>query len=79
MVKDMFDREIRAGDICVYPVRRGSQMWMATVHVQHVTDESGKRPTVYGVKQLGERPVTITSLDRVAIIGRKVVPSLTED
>lgn len=26
MLKDKFDREIKAGDTVVYPVRRGSQM-----------------------------------------------------
>lgn len=67
--RDMFDREIRLGDICVYPVRRGSQMWMNRITVQKLSHDPRGEPRLSGVKQDGY-PVNVTSLDRVAIIGR---------
>ena len=74
VAKDMFDREIRVGDICVYPVRRGSQMWMNRVLVMKITHNPRGEPTLSGQKQDGY-PVRVTSLDRVAIIGRdNVIP-----
>lgn len=74
--KDMFDREIRIGDICVYPVRRGSQMWVNRVVVQRIIHNARGEPKISGLKQDGY-PVNIVSLDRVAIIGRNnVIPSL---
>ena len=72
--KDMFDREIRVGDVCVYPVRRGSAMWMNRVTVQRISHDPRGAPKLSGVKGDGY-PVNVTSLDRVAIIGRDgVVP-----
>jgi hypothetical protein len=74
--RDMFDREVRIGDICVYPVRRGSQMWMNRVVVQKISHDPRGAPKLSGLKQDGY-PVNVTSLDRVAIIGRdNVVPFL---
>ncbi len=71
---DMFDREVRAGDICVYPVRRGSRMWMNKVVVKSVVIHEQGTPTIIGMKQDGY-PVRIKALDRVAIIGRDgIVP-----
>ncbi len=69
VAKDMFDREIRVGDICVYPVRRGSQMWMNRLTVQRITFDPAGNPRLSGVKGDGY-PVSVTSMDRVAIIGR---------
>ena len=68
--KDMFERVIKTGDICVYPVRRGSKMWMNRITVLKIShDESGKAK-MSGQKQDGYA-VNVTSLDRVAIIGRE--------
>ena len=67
--RDMFDREIRVGDICVYPVRRGSKMWMNRITINRITHDVKGQPKLNGVKGDGY-PVNITSLGRVAIIGR---------
>jgi len=76
VAKDMFDREIRLGDVCVYPVRRGSKMWMNKVTVMKITHNPAGEPKLAGQKQDGYQ-VRVTSLDRVAIIGRdNVVPTL---
>ena len=69
VAKDMFGREVRVGDICVYPVRRGSQMWMNRVSVMKISHDPRGAPKLSGQKQDGY-PVTVTSLERVAIIGR---------
>lgn len=66
---DMFDREVRVGDICVYPVRRGSRMWMNKVVVKSVVADELGIPIIVGIKQDGY-PVRIKALGRVAIIGR---------
>lgn len=73
---DMFGREIRVGDLCVYPVRRGSSMWMNRITVNKITHDPRGNPKLGGVKGDGY-PVNVTSLDRVALIGRdNVVPFL---
>lgn len=72
--EDMFGREIRVGDLCVYPVRRGSAMWMNRLTVQKISYNLRGEAKLSGVKQDGY-PVNVTSLDRVALIGRdNVVP-----
>lgn len=72
--KDMFDREIRTGDICVYPVRRGSSMWMNRFTIQAIGRTPHGGVKLSGVKGDGY-PVNVTSLSRVAIIGRdNVIP-----
>lgn len=67
--KDFFDREILLGDLCIYPVRRGSQMWLNRITVTSITHDLNGEPRLAGNKQDGY-PVRVTSLDRVAIIGR---------
>lgn len=67
--RDMFDREIKVGDLCVYPVRRGSQMWMNRLVVNKITQDARGRFKLSGLKGDGYT-VHVTSLDRVAIIGR---------
>ena len=72
--KDMFDREIKVGDICVYPVRRGSNMWMNRITVNKITHDPRGNAKLSGLKGDGY-PVNVTSLDRVALIGRdNVIP-----
>ncbi len=67
--KDMFGREIRVGDLCVYPVRRGSSMWMNRITINNIVHDPRGVPGLSGVKGDGY-PVKVTSLGRVAIIGR---------
>lgn len=67
--QDMFGREIKTGDICVYPVRRGSEMWMNRFTVQAIGRTPKGAHKLSGVKGDGY-PVNVTSLQRVAIIGR---------
>lgn len=72
--KDFLDRQIKVGDICVYPVRRGSSMWLNRFTVLKIT------PTLNGgVKLSGQKgdghAVTVTGIDRVVIVGRdNVIP-----
>jgi hypothetical protein len=74
--KDAFDREIRLGDICAYPVRRRSSMWLNKMTVQKITYDVAGNPKIHGQKQDGYK-VRVASLDRVVIIGRNnVIPFL---
>ena len=61
---DFLGREIRPGDLIVYPWRRGSQMGLNKLSVMQVTPES-----VSGFSNLG-RPVKITNLKNVVVIER---------
>jgi len=72
--KDMFDRVIKVGDICVYPVRRGSHMWMNRLTVQNISLTYTGAIKVEGLRGDGY-PISITSIDRLAIIGRNnIIP-----
>jgi len=59
---DFLGRIIRAGDLIVYPWRRGSQMGLNKMNVTQVTDTS-----VGGYSNTG-RPVTIRNLKNVVVV-----------
>jgi hypothetical protein len=59
---DFMGREIVAGNIIAYPVRRGSKMWLNKLNVQHVEDDK-----VVGYNNLGRR-ITITNLKNVLVV-----------
>lgn len=61
---DFLGREIRPGDLIVYPWRRKSAMGLNKIGVNHVTDSS-----VGGFSKLG-RPVKITNLRNVVVVER---------
>lgn len=52
MVKDFLDHEISKGDTVIYPVRRGSSMWLKRIVVQHVDEQRG---AVIGTNDNGRR------------------------
>jgi len=58
---DFLGREIRPGDLIVYPWRRGSAMGLNKLSVQQVTEQH-----VSGYSNLG-RPVKITNLKNVVV------------
>lgn len=64
-VKDFLGREIRAGDMVVYPVRRGSSMWLKKLRIQQV--EPGPKPRISGYNDLG-RLVTIFNVDSCVVV-----------
>lgn len=66
---DHFGREIHIGDLCAYPVRRGAKMWINRLTVQKLTHDLKGNPKISGVKGNGYS-VSVTSLDRVVLVGR---------
>ena len=62
---DFLGREIRRGDVIVYPWRRGSRMGLSKLCVEEVTQES-----VGGHSNLGRR-VTIRNLKNVVVVERR--------
>lgn len=76
--KDFADREIKVGDVCAYPVRRGSRMWLNRLLVQAIVPEMDGSLKLKGTNRDGH-PVTITTLDRVVIIGRNNTVPMLED
>ncbi len=64
--RDFLGNLITATDTIVYPVRRGSQMWMNRLVVQAVRDtDAGVRVT--GVNDAG-RPIQIQNLTNVIVV-----------
>ena len=59
---DFFGLLIEKGDMVVYPVRKGSRMWM----VSGLVDELGEGRIKVDVS--GRKPAWVTALDRVVII-----------
>jgi hypothetical protein len=64
MPKDIMDREIEAGHVIVYPVRKGSQMWLKKLEVSRVDE---LKRTLHGMNTMGV-PVTIKNLNTVAVV-----------
>lgn len=78
VAKDFLAREIKVGDICAYPVRRGSRMWLNRLLVQAIVPDVDGSPKLKGQNRDGH-PVTISTLDRVVIVGRNnTVPQLED-
>ncbi len=61
---DFLGREVRPGDLIVYPWRRGAAMGLNKLSVQMVTPES-----IGGYSNTG-RPVKITNLKNVVVVER---------
>jgi len=68
---DCLGREIRPGDLIVYPWRRGSAMGLNKLSVQRVTPEY-----VSGYSNLG-RPVKVTNLRNVVVVLTREMKSLS--
>ena len=66
MAVDFMGRSVKAGDTVVYPVRRGSSMWLNKLRVTQV-DESGVQPKLVGFNPAGRR-VQVQSLDNVVVV-----------
>lgn len=62
---DFLGRTIHAGDTVVYPVRRGSKMWLAKLSVTQVLDDS-----LIGFNHLGKR-ITIHNLKNVLVAAKE--------
>jgi hypothetical protein len=60
--RDFTGRIIEAGHVVVYPVRRGSKMWLNKLSVAQVNDDS-----IEGYSSLGSR-LTIRNLQNVVIV-----------
>lgn len=64
MPKDIMGREIEAGHVIVYPVRKGSQMWLKKLELSCVDELKG---TLHGMNTMGV-PITIKNLNTVAVV-----------
>ncbi len=63
---DFLGRKIESGDTLVYPVRRGSAMWLRKMIVEAV-GQHGERWRLYGSNDTGHR-VTIDNLDTCVVV-----------
>lgn len=64
-VIDCVGREIKPGCSILYPVRRGSRMWLSRLQVQQIVP--GKRPYLSGFNTDGRR-VNVRNLDMTIVI-----------
>lgn len=71
MVTDYAGHELKAGQTVVYPVRRGSAMWLSEITVTKVN--GGGEPSIIGSNSEGRR-VTVKNLKNVVIITK--VPAI---
>ena len=67
--RDFLDKSISAGDLLIYPVRRGSQMWLNKLRVEAVR-ETAKGRAVSGSNDAGRR-VTVHNLQNCVVAGSK--------
>jgi len=72
VIVDYAGHELKAGQIVVYPVRRGSSMWLSEIKVTQVVD--GSAPYIKGFNREG-RPVTVKNLKNVVIIDKSIPPA----
>lgn len=61
---DHFKKEIKPGQTVVYPVRRGSSMWLSEMKVQQVVE--AEEPYLTGYNNLGRR-IALHNLTNVII------------
>lgn len=67
-VKDCVGREIKAGCTILYPVRRGSRMWLSRLQVQSaVPGDETRPPRVSGFNGDGRR-VNVHNIDMVVVV-----------
>jgi hypothetical protein len=66
---DFLGRKIKEGDTLVYPVRRGSSMWLKKITVTRITesDRGGVKTIVIGVNDSGRR-ITLMKPERSVIV-----------
>ncbi len=72
MVTDYAGHELKAGQVVVYPVRRGSSMWLSEIKLTQVV--GGSAPYIKGFNNEG-RPVTVKNLNNVVIIDKSLPPA----
>jgi hypothetical protein len=62
MSRDFIGRAIAAGDTVVYPVRRGSSMWLNKMNVTQVADDH-----ITGFNSDGRR-ITVKNLNNTVVV-----------
>ena len=67
-VTDHVGREIKAGCSILYPVRRGSDMWLSTMTVQQVVPGDEQKPAYVSGFNTDGRRVSVHNLKNVVVI-----------
>jgi hypothetical protein len=71
-LKDFMGRDITVNSTIVYPVRRGSSMWMQKMKVTQII--TGNKVSIGGFNGDG-RKITIHNIDNVTVV-EPIVPSV---
>jgi hypothetical protein len=72
LIFDFIGREIKVGDTVIYPVRRGSKMWMQKIKVTQLVP--GTTPTLGGFNGEG-RKITLHNLENVTVVEPLPLPA----
>lgn len=65
---DYMGHPIKVGCTIIYPVRRGSSMWLSQLRVQRIVDnDGGKAPYLAGFNNEGRR-INIHNLKNVVVV-----------
>ena len=65
---DFLGREIEVGHTIVYPVRRGSRMWMQMASVTEIRQHDRTQPPLLVYLNPTGRKVTIQNLDNCVVV-----------
>ena len=67
--KDFLGRPIEVGHTIVYPIRRGSKMWMQKANVTQIIQHDRTQPPLLACINPTGRKVTIQNLDNCVVVG----------
>jgi hypothetical protein len=65
---DFLDRPIEVGHTVVYPVRRGSRMWMQKASVTEIVQHDRTQPPLLVCLSATGQKVTIQNLDHCVVV-----------
>lgn len=72
MIVDFLGKEIRVGDLVVWPGRKGSSLWMNSgkvIALETVEDNwTGEESIKLTALNKNDRPVILTELNRVVVV-----------
>lgn len=67
--EDFLGNEIHTGCTVVYPVRKGSRMWLSKLQVTKIKQVPGEKPAIVGVNGKGS-VVTVINLQNCIVVER---------
>lgn len=71
MPKDYLNKDINVGDLIVYPVRHGSEMWLNTMKVTGIEPRADKEVLVgFNPNIASQRRLTVKNTHTCVVVGK---------